>query len=672
MRKERKPDLAADNYRELEAKVDALMAADRDRDRAIPLEKPNLPMDDKKLDVKIIRDTDPLSSEEEADDSEEEISLPSPELDTPKSSTTEASEDVPKQTAKEPKASESIDAPSTDDAVEEIELAETSRAVEDESSSPASAGRLKAKLRQLGQYMGSFWQNKTKRNITLVILGVVLIALATVPATRYWLLNTAGVRVSTSVTVIDNSSSQPLRNVSVSIGDIETSTNEDGYAKLEGIKLGRHDLQIERRAFAPRTIQITLGWGSNPLGQYWLYPTGAQYAFVVDDYVSSAPIHRAEVISDEASAFTDEEGFALLTTDVDVDVSELEITIVADGYREESLLIDIGDAQQQDVRLVPELKHFFTREADEGYEVVASHIDGQNESIVLPATGAEREDTVLLPHPTKNRVAVVSTRDDERNEDGFLLSTLTIVDLEDDKKLAVTQSERIQLIGWFDDRVAYVQIAAGASGMDPNRHQMMSYNYLLEDEIRLASGNYFNAIARVNDFIYFAPSSIFRTESTDLKRIRADGSSEETVMARESWSLYRSSFDTMTVATSDKWFTYNIFSGDREELEDSPDDFSSKLYTANPWNDNQHAVVLLGEDMNKLAVRDADNDEHQILLESSELRYPIRWLNDTTLVYRIDSGDEVADYAISTVGEREPIKIRNVAKSSSIERWFSY
>ncbi len=661
---------------DLEYRVDEMMAVERDdrhpsnRGKSfddVLVKKPNLPMKDGEFDVKIIRegggedDTDVFLSE----------SRPSQEASTDQQSVNDKSYPANTSSEKDPeKEAEAILSSETDEAVDGLTLSETSKAL-DEPTERNAPSRLQQLFQGTLKTCKAWWQDKKKRNGTLIVIAAFLLTVAIIPATRYWLLNSLGVRVSTSLVVIDNSTTQPLRNVEVSIDDITTRTNEEGFAQLDGVRLGRHELIIQRSAFAPRNLGVTLGWGSNPLGQQWLYPTGAQYAFVVDDYVSGEPIEKAEVISSEASAFSNEDGLALLTTDVDADTTELDVVIQVSGYRDETVTIDVGESGQQGVRLVPELRHFFVDETEEGYQVVASHIDGQNQTIVLPATGNEREDMVLLPHPTKDRIAVVSTRDGQRNDDGFLLSTLTIIDLDDNERIDVAQSERLQLVGWFDDRLVFIRIAAGASGMDPSRHRLMSYNYLLGNELQLASGNYFNAIARVNDFIYFAPSSIFRMESTSLKRIRADGTSEEVVMERESWSIYRKSFETLTVATSDKWFEYDIFRGERSELDDGPEDFSSKLFIANPWRDSEQAVIFIGEMESQLMVYNSDNQAYEKTWKEAGLGYPLRWLNETTLAYRLTTESETADYAVSTRGG-QPIKIKNVSKSSSIERWFSY
>lgn len=668
MKNKRKPALAGDDYSELEARVDELMSTEPDRlpkkrrsDADYVVNKPNLPMDDKELSIKIVgrENSKPMKPPKKE---------PQPIDDEPKIEVTKNPTETQKLTSTSPA---NVESEEVDDAVDDIVTQEADKAAtKAEASQSASVSRPNI-LDRLKAGCRKWWQTPKKRNATIAGLVFLSAVLVVVPTTRYGILNAFGVRVSSSLTVVDNSTRQPLRNVEVRIGDEVANTNEDGFVRLQNLRLGRQDLQIDRRAFAERNIKVTLGWGSNPLGEYWLYPTGAQYVFVIDDYVGGVPIAKAEVISDDVSAFSDEEGLARLTLDIDLEATEIDVEIQATGYRTEQMSIDITNDQQQAIQLVPALKHFYVSEQTEAKDVMTAYIDGKEEQVALSATGSEREDIVLLPHPNKQRVAIVSTRDDLRNEDDFLLSTLTIVDLADDAVVSVASSERIQLIDWYDEQIVFVQIASGASGANPRRQRIISYNYLLEQETELAASNYFNAVSSVNDYVYFAPSSIFQLDSTSLYRIRANGTSEEAVIGRESWSLYRQSYGEFTIATSDKWLTYDIFSGERNELDEQPEELFSRLYVVNPWDETKHAWIDRSDGTGELYVYNTEDDADEPIFQGSGLRYPLRWLNESTLVFRVDSEAEIADYAISAESG-SPIKIRDVAKTAGLERWFSY
>src|SRR5690606_31169931 len=114
-----------------------------------------------------------------------------------------------------------------------------------------------------------------------------------------------------------------------------------------------------------------------------------------------------------------------------------------------------------------------------------------------------------VPHPTEDLVALVSTRDGKRNEDGYLLSTLNIIDLRTKSAESVESSERIQITGWFGERIVYVRVVSGASASNPKRNCLMAYHYKDDTNNDLAASKYFHDVMAVVDRIYYAPSGAY-------------------------------------------------------------------------------------------------------------------------------------------------------------------
>ena len=79
-----------------------------------------------------------------------------------------------------------------------------------------------------------------------VAIAFVLAGVA--PSSRYFLLNTAGVRAKSSLIILDQSTRQPLKNVTVTIGKVSSTTDEAGKVSLQKLKLGRSTIKIEKRA----------------------------------------------------------------------------------------------------------------------------------------------------------------------------------------------------------------------------------------------------------------------------------------------------------------------------------------------------------------------------------------------------------------------------------------
>ena len=83
-----------------------------------------------------------------------------------------------------------------------------------------------------------------------------------------------GVRSAASLKILDNTTEQPLKNVTVQLGSHKSKTNKDGVVKLSGLELGAQQLTVRRAGFAPLSRTLVLGLGSNPLGDFTLKAVG--------------------------------------------------------------------------------------------------------------------------------------------------------------------------------------------------------------------------------------------------------------------------------------------------------------------------------------------------------------------------------------------------------------
>ena len=639
------------------------------------------PLDDEKSSVETTEEELQQPDETEKADEQEE-----PEADVQESDDTseEVSDTQPENQPDEAEKPEEVDTPNTEDdnesdtedksldaAVNEIVAQESDEVLEHEDKEiekafddkkPSLASRIKS-------FFATWWHNKKARWITLIGLFLALIAAGAIPTSRYFILNTAGVRSSASIKVIDDSTLQPLRNVKVTINGQSGLTDADGVAKVYDIKLGRTKMLINKRAFADSEKTITIGWGSNPLSQEQLKPVGAQYSFEVTDFVSGKPIEKVEAVKGDASAFSDADGKIKLTLDMPED--EFEVQLVKDEHRTETLKINADDKTVQKVQMVPAKKHVYISKRSGKYDVYAAYADGKDEQLVLEGTGSERDDITLAPHPTRDIVALVSTRNNKRNKDGFLLSELTIIDLNDTKKVVnVAESERVQIIGWANQRLVYVQIAEGTSAANPERHRLKTYNLDEGTDAELASSNYFNDVMIAKDIILFAPSSAYAKTPTALYRINPDGSDKQIVHAEEVWSLFRTGHDKVTFTTGKDWYDFNIDDRFEQKLSGQPSTLKSRIYVDNPdkslslWVDQR-------DGKGTLLATTIENGEDKVLIERSGLKLPVYWLNNSTVVFRVSTDQETAHYVLSVDGG-EARKMTDVTDTSGIDRWYYY
>ncbi len=577
---------------------------------------------------------------------------------------------APPSTTIEPEPKED---PEIDAAVDDIASSEGDELLEAEDKALEEA--FVAKPKTLGQKIKGFfrawWDNPKARWSTIACVFAMFVALAAVPLTRYFILNTLGVRTKASVVVLDNSTQQPLKNVHVKIGTVEGITDENGSVTLNKLKLGKNPLDIQRIAFAPVDKTVTLGMGSNKLSDFKLLPVGVQYTFNIHDFLSDKPIVKAEATSGgEASAFSDETGKLVLTLAKTND-QDVNIVIKANGYRDETRNIAADTKDAQSVAMVPSRKQVFVSKRSGKYDVYTIDIDGKNEKLVLPGTGSERDDMVLVAHPSADIAALVSTRGNLHNKDGFLLSKLTLIDLKTDKASTVDTSERIQIVGWSGNHLVYVTETSGASAANPKRNKLMSYDYTKNQVQELASANYFNDVLMVGDTVYYAPAAAYQSGlDVSLFKIDPDGNNKYPVVDKEVWNIFRVDYDHLAIAAQKDWYNLTISDQKLTKAAGPPADPKTRVYINSP--DKQHSLWVDNRDGKGVLISyDIAAQKDVILKSQSGLKYPVLWIDDNTVVYRINTDQETADYAMSTQGGQAR-KITDVTNTGGIDKWYYY
>jgi hypothetical protein len=568
-----------------------------------------------------------------------------------------------------------LDDAELDKAVDDIAHQESDDLLKEEDAAVQKAWDANEDKRSLGQKIKDFfkawWRNPKARKTTIATVIFAILLLAVVPTTRYFFLNLVGVRSSASIKVLDQGTGLPLKNVNVYINNQSSTTDEEGLAQLQGVKLGKTNLKIERRAFAVVEKPITVGWGSNPLGEQSLEPVGLQYSFKTVDFLSGKPIENTEAYSGDASAFSNGDGEIVLTLDTTSDEA-VEIMITADGYRTEKVTETANNDKVQEIKMAPANKHVFVSKRSGKFDVYKIDADGKNEELILAGTGTERDDIVVAAHPERNVAALVSTREGVRNSDGYLLSTLTLIDLETNETTSLGRSERFQVVGWSGDRIVYVQIASGASTSNPERHKLLSYDYVNDEQTALASSNYFNDVMLAQNKVYYAPSAAYQDEeNVGMFVVDPDGQNQKTILENETWNVFRTDYDTLTIAVGRIWYEYKI--GGEEgpsALNGAPAEPVSRMYIDGP--DGVSSFWIDQRDGKGVLLRyDKQNQEDTVLVSQSGLSNPVRWLNSTTAAYRVHTEDETADYIVS-LETKEPQKLIDVTDTSGVENWYYY
>ena len=492
-----------------------------------------------------------------------------------------------------------------------------------------------------------WWRNNWARNLTILLVLAAIAAVFIFPKTRYVVLNTAGVRSSASVIVLDNTTELPLKNVAVTLDGQKALTNHDGEAKFKDLKLGDYQLLIKRVAFAQYKQKITIGWGSNPLGSFKLKATGTQYTILVKDFVSGKPLEGVEANSDEAVAQSDKNGKIILTVD-DTNVTKLAVTVSAKDYRSELVEVTADSTTPTQVILVPAAKDVYVSKQTGKYDVYSSDLDGKDRKLILAGTGNESATISLVVSPDGKQAALVSTRDNIRDADGFILQALTMINLDEGTSVTIDHAEQIQLVDWADNRLIYRMTLAGPSAPNVQRNRLISYNYASNARIQLATANQFNAIFSTRGNVYYTASSTDSQATMGLFRIKTDGTDRKRLTNDEVWTALRTTYNTVLIQQPDGWVSYDLASGQVGKAS-SPSNVITYSFADDSknerslWTDTRDGVGVL-------LLHDAAKNSDKVLKSQDGITYPVRWVNDQTIIYRVVTNGESADYAISANG----------------------
>jgi hypothetical protein len=520
-------------------------------------------------------------------------------------------------------------------------------------------------------FFSRWWQNKWARYLTLLALVALLLTIGVVPGSRYFVLNTAGVRAASSLSVHDRTTDLPLKNVTVTVGDQTGQTDQDGVVRLKGLRLGTQQLTIQQLGFAKVNRAVTLGLGSNPLGEVEMTAVGAQYKFKLTDYVSGKPIRDAEAISGEANARSDEKGEIVLTVG-ELDSARIEINISANGYRTEKLSINTATTAVTTLNMASKRKEVFVSKQSGKFDVYKVDIDGKNKQLLLAATGNERAQMSLVPHPTSEKVALVSSRDTKRNQEGYLLDTLTLIDTTDGSTLTLEHSERVQVVGWVKDRLVYIKVKAGTSAGNAEREQLMSYDPESTARLQLASANYFTDVVLAKGSLYYANTNYSTPGQAQFAKINADNTGKQTLLSASVWNILRNSYDELNLAAGADWYAYKLGDTTAKKNAGPPANQNETRYYLDAPDGKRSLWTDVRDGKGVLLVYDAATKKDKTLATQSGLTFPLRWLDSRTAVYRVVTPAETASYVVSLDGgaPKKIVDMTNVTSMSGQGRWY--
>lgn len=545
-----------------------------------------------------------------------------------------------------------FDDDTTSRAVDDIVAHESDQLLEAQDEALAEAAAREPKRGFFGSIGHFLASGKGRWTIFLLFIAAVG-TLAGLPVTRYWALNMANVRASASVAAVDDLTKTPLKNVRFSIGGKSAQTDATGRAVVRGLRLGPTHMTITQIGFAAVDQSVVVGWGSNPLGTFSLKATGVRYTLNMRDYLTGKPLAGVEARSGDAVAQSDQNGKLVLTL-ASAAAAVDPVTLQYGGYRTDQVTLK-DPTQPMTVTMVVAKKTVYMSKESGKYDIYKADLDGQNKQLLVAATGSENSNNSLVMSPDNAYAALVSTRDNQRDAGGYLLSSLALITVADGSVTTITQGEQLQLIDWIGTRLIYEKVAANTT--------LTAYNTADGSRVQLAAAAHISVVFSAQGSIYYGVGADSADASAHpaFYKINPDGNGRATVLDTEIWSGQRVGYNTLDLQTAASgWYAFDVISN-RGTAIDTATSYTNRLYVENAPGTKSLWVDTRGG-QGVLVVRDVNANKESDKITQDGLTYPLHWISDDVVTYRVVIGNDVADYVLSLSGG-PPHKIADVTNT---------
>lgn len=557
---------------------------------------------------------------------------------------------LPKDMTNNPETSKPVDEIGSDEVVKIL-------GVEDDAQEGLSMepNNFRAKLRR---FLKAWLGTKKGWYITLAAVFVSASILMAMPKTRYYFLDAYGVRASMSLSATDGNTDLPLQNVAVYIESQNGHTNRNGNVIISNLKLGPQQLVVFRPGFAKIIQNITIGWGENPLGGFPLKETGQQYIIYVRDYLTGKAITDAQAVSNGFNALTNSSGKITLTVS-GASGNPIQVSISADGYNTQNM--DISGSSPATVSLVPAGKDVFVSASSDTDDLYTCNFDGSDSQLLLAATSTQTSNMSIAVSPNDNEAALVSTRDSVYDSSGKLQEAITLINIGNGNLLTLDHAEQIQIIGWVGETVIYLEQTSASSPT----YNLISFNYATNSRDQLATAPQINSAFISGGVVYYAIPDAGTSATGGFFSIKADGSSLQTILNQGVGTVLRTGYTTVNLQTDSGWYDYSIGGATATQENSVPVNYNIRTYIDSP--DNSHSAWVNSTDSsNQLLVYNSVTGSYSNITVPSGVNYPVWWINNDELVYRVVTSTGSSDYLLNITSNSSK-EITGVANVNGIE-----
>lgn len=490
---------------------------------------------------------------------------------------------------------------------------------------------------------------KSRRRFSrLVRYGVPLLVVATaaalmvIPVARAQVLSAFGVRSGVLVKTIDDTTTLPLENVVVSVDGKQVKTDENGVARINGVRLGAQTVTLTKSAFYSQEKKIDVGIRVADLGDISLKPSGERYTYVLKDYVSGQSVPAATLKSGEVTALSNKDGRAVIALKQNSE-DPRTLSVSAKGYRTETVTPPLEPKGLIELRLVPDKKHAYVSKQANRYDVYTVDVDGKNSKLLLEGTGLETSAIAGSMSPSNRYFALVSTRDDKRNASGTLLIALTVLDITSEEATVIEHAEQIALLGWSGDTLFYMVTSTSAPAITPDRQKIQSYNVANTKRVSLGKASSYLAVSKTPNAILAVESSATDVQKDILQTISYSGEKKE-IYSGDILAIGRIDYASYSVQTSQKLFEYTL--GNTALADGSQAGTALNRYIDSP-NGKTSVWLPTTSAQPQLVTYSVDDSKEQSVSLAVAPKNILWWVGNDGVVVQVNSNGQTADYIVN-------------------------
>lgn len=488
-------------------------------------------------------------------------------------------------------------------------------------------------------------------------LSVVAILMA-VPLTRWFILNSFGLRSTMKFEVVEQQDKIPVSNVSILLdGTYFTTTDSSGNAKFENVKLGTHAVVISKNGYSRDDVSATVGLVTSTT-KLEVKAIGIKVNLDVRNWLTTDAISGATVSLQKDSVKSDKTGRASIVVPPD-STSKTLLQVSAPGYQTQNVPVTTG-VESKEVALVSDSRDYFVSKRDGKYDIFSSYVDGTDQKKVIEATGREDGDFLQFTMHRGNRYGILVANRDGKVSNNRVVAGIYVVDFASNALRKIDEGSDVQLLDWGDDTIVYQKSEPSLNYDDPSFTKLEQYNPLTGKQRQIAQANYFSAALVAQNKIFYAGASGYTSDAnTPLTSIDLGNGGVKTYLADRTPSVIsRSNYDGLTLLLDDNsYHNITIKTG-------SVSNIDRRVDTALHYGINQAGNQVIWADkrdgQGTLLVKSTNQDDTKTVTKLSGLTSPTRWVSDRLAVVRVVTTVETADYLVD-VPTGKTIKIVDVS-----------